>query len=68
MANPRAVPRRMSAGVILVDPQGRVLRLQQDGWDITYAYRSQDGADRLPRRLDIKSEAQTIRLVIDNWQ
>ena len=50
------------------DPQGRLLRLQQDGWYITYVYRSQDGADSLPQRLDLKRESQTIRLVIDNWR
>jgi len=50
------------------DAQGRLFLLKQDGWDITYAYRSQDGPDRLPRQLDLKSESQTIRLVIDNWQ
>jgi outer membrane lipoprotein LolB len=50
------------------DPQGRLIRLQQDGWDITYVYRSQDSADSLPQRLDLKSEAQSIRLVIDTWQ
>jgi outer membrane lipoprotein LolB len=50
------------------DPQGRLLRLQQDGWDITYVYRSRDRADSLPQRLDLKSESQSIRLVIDTWQ
>jgi len=50
------------------DPQGRLLRLQQDGWDITYVYRSQDSADSLPQRLDLTSESQSIRLVIDTWQ
>ena len=50
------------------DPLGRLLRLQQDGWDITYVYRSQDSADRLPQRLDLKSESQSIRLVIDTWR
>jgi outer membrane biogenesis lipoprotein LolB len=50
------------------DPLGRLLHLQQDGWDITYVYRSQDSADRLPQRLDLKSESQSIRLVIDTWQ
>jgi len=50
------------------DPQGRLLRLQQDGWDINYVYRSHDSADRLPQRLDLKSESQSIRLVIDTWR
>jgi len=50
------------------DPQGRLLRLQQDGWDITYVYRSQDSADSLPQRLDLRSESQSIRLVIDTWR
>ena len=50
------------------DPQGRLLRLQQDGWDITYVYRSQDSAYSLPQRLDLTSESQSIRLVIDTWQ
>jgi len=50
------------------DPQGRLLRLQQDGWDITYVYRSGDSADSLPQRLDLKRESQSIRLVIDTWR
>jgi len=50
------------------DPQNRLLRLRQDGWDITYVYRSQDSADSLPQRLDLRSESQSIRLVIDTWR
>lgn len=50
------------------DPQGRLLRLRQDGWDIAYTYRSEEGTDSLPRRLDLQYESQTIRLVIDNWR
>lgn len=50
------------------DPQGRLLRLRQDGWDIAFVYPAEDGAGSLPRRLELKSEAQTIRLVIDDWR
>lgn len=50
------------------DPQGRLLRLRQDGWDIVFVYRSEEGVDSLPRRLELKSESQTIRLVIDDWR
>jgi len=50
------------------DPHGRLLHLRQDGWDIAYTYRSEEGTDSLPRRLDLQNESQTIRLVIDNWQ
>jgi outer membrane lipoprotein LolB len=50
------------------DPQGRLLRLRQDGWDIAYTYLPEEGTGSLPRRLDLQYESQTIRLVIDNWQ
>jgi outer membrane lipoprotein LolB len=49
------------------DGQGRLLTLGQEGWRIAYTYAPAENGGR-PRRLDISSGAQEIRLVIDNWR
>jgi outer membrane lipoprotein LolB len=51
----------------LRDQQGRLVRLRQDGWQITYTHAGvAEGG--LPQRLDMAREAHQIRLVIDNWR
>lgn len=42
--------------------------LVQDGWRITYVNYPPEQHDGLPRRLDLASGAQTMRLVIDDWR
>ena len=53
------------------DPQGRLTRLQQDGWQVDYLeYRAHDvqqGRLDLPRRLRATREQLDLRLVIDRW-
>jgi outer membrane lipoprotein LolB len=50
------------------DPRGRLIRLRQDGWEITYAYRSPEESDSLPQRLELVRDTHNIRLLIDNWR
>lgn len=52
---------------VLRDQQGRLVRLKQDGWHISYTY-TPDAQDRLPRRLELAREGQQIRLVADAWR
>ena len=50
------------------DAQGRLMRLQQDGWDINYSrYQEIDGTD-WPAKLRLEREDIVVRLVIDQWQ
>lgn len=50
------------------DQQGRLVRLQQDGWHITFVHPVANDQGGLPQRLDLKRDAHRIRLVIDNWR
>jgi outer membrane lipoprotein LolB len=47
---------------------GRTRLLAQDGWRITYDYYPATQNDGLPRRIEVVSAAQTMRLVIDTWR
>ena len=53
-------------GEVTRDPQGRLVRLVQDGWHITFAH-APAGGDGLPRRLELARDGHQIRLVIDKW-
>ena len=49
------------------DDQGRLLTLQQDGWDIEYdQYVAVDG-QQLPTRVSLKSPKVNLKLVIEQW-
>lgn len=50
------------------DAAGRIRRLTQDGWRITYDYYPPSENEGLPRRMDLVGAAQTLRLVIDTWR
>ncbi|SCZ57906.1 lipoprotein insertase outer membrane protein LolB [Thiohalomonas denitrificans] len=50
-----------------LDSQGRLARLQQDGWSIRFMdYRQQDGAE-VPTRVFASRGDAEVRLVIGNW-
>jgi outer membrane lipoprotein LolB len=53
------------------DATGRLLRLEQDGWQVVYQeYRDQQlaqGMAAMPRRLRATRDTLDLRLVIDNW-
>ncbi|HEY9199246.1 MAG TPA: lipoprotein insertase outer membrane protein LolB [Gammaproteobacteria bacterium] len=49
-------------------PDGRPLRLRQDGWDIRYSsYHDQPGREALPKRIDLERGEIRARLLIDTW-
>ena len=60
---PGAAPTRMER-----DERGRLVSLVQDGWQIAYTHYPPGEHGGSPRRLDLKSGAQDIRLLIDNWR
>ncbi|MBX3661465.1 MAG: lipoprotein insertase outer membrane protein LolB [Burkholderiales bacterium] len=60
-----AVPDAAAAAVER-DPQGRLSRLEQDGWQVRYVYPETGAA--LPQRLDLEHRGQRIRMVIDAWR
>jgi outer membrane lipoprotein LolB len=50
------------------DEHGRLVTLTQEGWRIAYAHYPPAEHGGRPRRLDIASGGQEIRLVIDSWR
>src|SRR5262249_7397652 len=50
------------------DQRSRLTLLDQDGWRIAFENYPPDEHGGLPRRLEMKSGAQEIRLVIDGWR
>ena len=61
------VPGSASAGTDR-DARGRLAALEQDGWRIAYTNYPPGEHGGLPRRLDLKSSGQEIRLLIDTWR
>ncbi len=53
---------------VVRDQQGRLLRLAQDGWRITYVHHASNETGGLPQRLDLARNGHQIRLVIDSWR
>jgi outer membrane lipoprotein LolB len=50
------------------DEQGRLARLDQSGWTITYSRYQADTVAALPAKLQLVREGISVRLVIDHWQ
>ncbi len=50
------------------DERSRLAALTQDGWRIAFAHYPPGEQGGLPRRLDLASGANEIRLVIDGWR
>jgi outer membrane lipoprotein LolB len=49
------------------DESGRLLTLNQEGWDINYEnYADNNGVD-LPNKIVLKSEKVNLKLIIENW-
>jgi len=58
----------IAAEITARDDTGRATRITQDGWRIIYEYSDAPEYERLPRRIEMASDAQSIRLVIDSWR
>ena len=63
-----AVPGGGAPAAIERDPRSRLTLLEQDGWRIAYENYPPGEHGGLPRRLDLKSGTQEIRLLIDGWR
>ncbi|WP_242113347.1 lipoprotein insertase outer membrane protein LolB [Luteimonas aquatica] len=61
----RGLPAGSSAPARIVPgPDGRPLRIEQDGWTIDYTWPAQGD---LPDRLDAHREQARVKLVVDGW-
>ncbi|NND45040.1 MAG: outer membrane lipoprotein LolB [Xanthomonadales bacterium] len=50
-----------------LDPEGRVLRLNQHGWEILYSRYRAFGNQQLPGRMDASSGDRRVKLAIVGW-
>lgn len=50
------------------DAQGRITKLVQEGWQISYEYPQPPESSEAPRRVGLTSGTSSIRLVIDEWR
>lgn len=52
-----------------VDAAGRLLQLQQGGWQVDYIdYRVLDDGRAMPRKIEMRRDGVRIRLVVSDWQ
>lgn len=52
-----------------VDAAGRLLQLQQGGWQVNYIdYRVLDDGRAMPRKIEMRRDGVRIRLVVSDWQ
>ena len=61
---------RPSAGIIAKqawDAQGRLILLQQDGWNIEYTEYIETEGVQLPSRISLKSPKVNLKLIIERW-
>lgn len=56
------------AGAVERDARGRLVRLDQAGWSLRFAYTEVSAQSALPQRLDLEQAGQRIRMVIDDWR
>lgn len=50
------------------DAAGRLSRLEQAGWQVSYLAWSGSSPDALPAKLDLQGERLRLRLVVDRWE
>lgn len=58
----------VAAEAVERDVRGRLVRLDQAGWSLRFAYPEVPAQSALPRRLDLEQAGQRIRMVIDEWR
>ncbi|MFW5431595.1 MAG: lipoprotein insertase outer membrane protein LolB [Methylophilaceae bacterium] len=49
------------------DQNGRISTLQQNGWDILYKEYKDNEGYFLPRKVTLKNESMTLKLIVDKW-
>lgn len=62
------VPDPGAPASVQLDPQQRLIRLTQDGWQVDYAAYMPVGAEWLPRLLTLQRAGVRVRMVVDGWQ
>lgn len=62
------VPDPGAPASVQLDPQQRLARLTQEGWQIDYAAYMPVGAEWLPRLLTLQRAGVRVRVVVDGWQ
>ena len=62
------VPDPGAPASVQLDPQQRLIRLTQEGWQIDYAAYMPVGAGWLPRMLTLQRAGVRVRMVVDGWQ
>lgn len=50
------------------DERGRIALLRQAGWEVRYLRYADDRVDSMPVRLQLRSEALQVQLLIDEWE
>jgi outer membrane lipoprotein LolB len=50
------------------DDRGRLVKLSQGGWQVSYTHNTSPEQDGQPRRLELVNGTNRIRLVIDSWR
>jgi outer membrane lipoprotein LolB len=58
----------VAADAVERDARGRLVRLEQAGWSLSFTYAEAPTESALPRRLDLEQAGQRIRMVIDDWR
>ncbi len=64
----RGLPAPDSRSRIQLDADGRLARLQQDGWDVEYLGYSEEDGYSLPSRIKLAGRDLKITLVVKDWQ
>lgn len=62
------VPAPGSTASVQLDPQQRLMHLEQDGWEIDYNAYMPVGAEWLPHLLTLRRGGVRVRMVVDGWQ
>jgi outer membrane lipoprotein LolB len=62
------VPDPAAAAAVKLDPQQRLTRLDQEGWQISYTAYMPVGAEWLPRLMTLRRAGVRVRMVVDGWQ
>ena len=60
-------PARALADKVEWDTIGRITSLTQNGWEIEYLEYMEAAGYRLPKKIQLKSDRLTLKLVIDRW-
>ncbi|MCQ4318468.1 lipoprotein localization protein LolB [Stutzerimonas zhaodongensis] len=64
----RGLPSPESRSRVQLDVDGRLARLQQDGWDVEYLAYSEEDGYALPSRIKLAGRDLKITLVVKDWQ